>query len=152
MKKSNCRTFLYNELATGSVISTSARKLTALSSNGTVNLGFISCGGRGNQLIKEFKGHSGNLLHQRNLIDAVRVEDSSIFAPGVEVGHHSTGWCNLANIALQTGAEFSSESARGVNGAPEIWGELLDETKLLLGVHGIELESLEINLSLAEER
>jgi hypothetical protein len=97
--------------------------------------------------IREFKGNSGNILHQANFIEAVRNEDSSILASGAEIGHHSTGWCNLANIAYQSGGEFSSEKARGIDGVPKIWGELLDETQRLLSGHNLSLESPGIKLS-----
>jgi len=100
-----------------------------------------------NKLIREFEGNSGTLLHQQNFIEAVRAQDSSILASGAEMGHHSTGWCNLANIAFQTGSEFSQEKARKVDGAPKIWGELLDETQRLLRGHNLDLENPEIKLS-----
>ena len=50
--------------------------------------------------IKEFKGNKGGSMHQENFIDAVRSRDSSLLKADVQVGHDSTGWCNLANIAL----------------------------------------------------
>jgi hypothetical protein len=102
---------------------------------------------KNNQVIREFKGNSGNILHQANFIDAVRAEDPSILASGAEVGHHSTGWCNLANIAYQSGGAFSAEKARGIDGAPKIWEELLDETQQLLSGHNLDLESTGIKLS-----
>jgi predicted dehydrogenase len=99
------------------------------------------------KLVKQFKGTSGSGAHQQNFIDAVRRRDASLLNSGVEVGHHSTGWCNLANIAFRAGATYSHSGAKQVQDAMGVWASLLDDTKQLLGAHGIKMESAEIKLS-----
>jgi len=99
------------------------------------------------KLIKEFRGNSGNGLHQQNFIDAVQKRDPSILRSHVQVGHDSTGWCNLANIAFQTGRTFSNANAKDVQDSSGKWQSLLDEMEQLLGAHDIDIESAEIRLS-----
>ena len=96
--------------------------------------------------IKEFKGGSGS-RHQQNFIDAVRSRDASSLNTDVELGHFSTGWCNLANIAFRAGETFSYSDARQVTGDHGVWNSLLKETAQHLGAHGIGLESAAIKLS-----
>jgi hypothetical protein len=99
------------------------------------------------KLIKEFRGNGGNGLHQQNFIDAVRKRDPSILKSHVQVGHYTTGWCNLANIAYQTGSTFSHVDAKQVQDSSGRWQSLLDDMEQLLGAHGIDIESAEIKLS-----
>ena len=57
------------------------------------------------KLVKEFSGNGGNLLHQQNFIDAIRENSSSRLAAPAQVGHDSTTWCNLINIATRVPSE-----------------------------------------------
>ena len=75
----------------------------------------------------------------------MRARDRSQQNAEVEVGHHSTGWCNLANIAFQCGDQFSSEQAKEIDVAQ--WSTLMNEMKAHTAVHGIEMESDQIRLS-----
>lgn len=102
---------------------------------------------RDGKLIKEFKGSGGQPDHQRNFIDALRRRDPSILNAAVEVGHHSTAWCNLANIMFLSGKMYSHTEARKVGQGAELWGNLLDDMEGLLRGHGIEMTSAEIKLS-----
>ena len=97
--------------------------------------------------IKSFKGKGGNDLHQQNFIDAVRSRDATALNTDVEVGHHSTGWCNLANIAFRAGTAFTHEAAKEVDNDRGVWSGLLGETEKHLGAHGIDIASSEIRLS-----
>jgi hypothetical protein len=97
------------------------------------------------KVIKKFKGNSGNGLHQRNFIEAVRANDPSRLAADVQVGHDSTGWCNLANIAFRAGQQFSREAAAAINDSG--WQSLLGEMESHLGAYKIKLDSPEIALS-----
>ncbi len=99
------------------------------------------------KLVKEFKGTSGSGAHQQNFIDAVRRRDPSILNSGVEVGHFSTGWCNLANIAFRSGVAFTEAAAEKAQDSSGIWGGLVDEMELLLAAHKIDIESAQIKLS-----
>ncbi len=100
--------------------------------------------GEGNK-IKEYGNSSGDVLHQKNFIEAVQKRDRSILNAEVEVGHHSTGWCNLANIAYQAGEKFSSDEAKEVD--LKQWTTLMGEMETHAKVHGVDLESDQIRLS-----
>jgi hypothetical protein len=96
------------------------------------------------KVIKEFKGNSGGRIHQQNFIDAVRKRDSSILNTDVEVGHHSTGWCNLANVAYRAGAAYSQEKAESLKSKE--WLSLLDEMKRLMESHSLKMDSVGMKL------
>lgn len=93
----------------------------------------------------KFSGNSGGRMHQENFIACVRERTPEKLNTDVQVGHHSTGWCNLANIAFQTGSAFSKEAASQVK--DEIWSSLLEEMQTHLKAHGHELTDSAIKLS-----
>jgi predicted dehydrogenase len=99
------------------------------------------------KVVREFKGTSGMGIHQQNFIDAVRRRDPSILNTNVEVGHYSTGWCNLANIAFRAGQPFSSAEAKRVPDTSGQWAALLAEMEQHLGAYGLKLADAEIKLS-----
>ena len=99
------------------------------------------------KLIKKFSGNSGDGLHQKNFIEAVRKRDASILNAPVEIGHDSTGWCNLANIAYRAGSEFSREAVQQVRAGSDIWGGLIGDMHELLATYDIDMESSAIKLS-----
>ena len=94
--------------------------------------------------IREFKGNSGNGLHQQNFIDGVRSGDSTGLNAPVQVGHDSTGWCNLANIAYRSGAPMGAAEARGNSAGGKLWAGLLDEMQDLLAKHELSLEDQQV--------
>ena len=95
--------------------------------------------------IKSFEKSTGDTLHQKNFIEAVRKQDASILNADVEVGNYSTGWSNLANIAVRAGGKFSSDEAREID--LKQWNTLLDEMQAHTAVHGIKLDSDQIRMS-----
>jgi hypothetical protein len=95
--------------------------------------------------IRVFKGNSGQVVHQQNFIDAVRSRDAAQLQAEVQVGHDSSGWCNLANIAFRAGHRFSLREAQSVS-QPH-WRELLESMTALLGRHRIALETDALRLS-----
>ena len=95
--------------------------------------------------IRTFKGNNGDVLHQKNFIDAVRANDPSTLNADVEVGHHSTGWCNMANIAFQTGKTFTTEDAKAIE-LPQ-WKELLRFMTNHAAAHSVDMEGGKIRLS-----
>jgi len=97
--------------------------------------------------IKEFKGNGGNGAHQQNFLDAVRTRDASILMSDAKVGHDSTGWCNVANIAVQAGQTYRHADAKQIAKGADIWEGLLGDMEQLLSAHGIEMESESIRLS-----
>lgn len=96
-------------------------------------------------LIRKFSGNSGGRMHQENFIACVRERTPDKLNTDVQVGHHSTGWCNLANIAFQTGSAFTRDAAGQVS--DEIWTGLLDEMQSHLKAHGVEMTDAAIKLS-----
>jgi hypothetical protein len=100
---------------------------------------------RDGQVIKKFSGNTGHMLHQRNFIDCVRERNSEKLNTDVLVGHHSTGWCNLANIAFQAGSRFDRDAAAQLQ--EPAWTSLLEEMDQHLAAHGVKLESDAIQLS-----
>ena len=65
----------------------------------------------------------------------------------VEVGHYSTGWCNLANITFRSGGTFSFSDANQVPDDAGLWKNLVVEMQQILRAHGIDIESEKIRLS-----
>lgn len=59
--------------------------------------------------IKRFRGDEGS-GHQGNFIESVRNGDPSALNTPAQVGHHSTAWCNFANIAYRTAAMSKSRT------------------------------------------
>jgi hypothetical protein len=94
--------------------------------------------------IKKFKGGGGNGLHHKNFIEAVRKGDASILNTDVEVGHHSTGWCNLANIAFRTGAAFDMDKANQLDNKE--WRGMVDEMKQHLAAHSLDINDCGMKL------
>ena len=99
------------------------------------------------KLIKQFKGMGGNGIHQQNFIDAVRQRDSSMLNSEVEVGHHTTGWCNLANIAFRAGGAFSMDLVTSARKGFAQWESLLEDTGDHLGSYGINASDAAIKMS-----
>ncbi len=97
--------------------------------------------------IRSFKGNSGGRLHQENFIEAVRRRDRGILNTEVLVGHHSTGWCNMANIAYRAGTQFTPAAAVSLSKEVPGWGELVDEMTRHLAAHSVDINSMEMRLS-----
>ena len=95
-------------------------------------------------LIKKFGGTKGE-SHQENFLEAVRKHDRSIQNAEVEIGHHSTGWCNFANIAFRAGGAFSSDQAKEID--LEQWTTLMREMNEHTSAHGIKLQDDQFRLS-----
>ncbi len=95
--------------------------------------------------IKKFSGDNGDVAHQQNFIDAVRSRDASLLNAEIEVGHHSTGWCNLANIAFRAGGRLSYDQAREVG--VEQWQTLLAEMDAHVKAYDMNLSNDQIRLS-----
>ena len=97
------------------------------------------------KVLKKFKGTGGMGLHQANFIDAVRSRQQTSLNTDVEIGHHSTGWCNLANIAFQAGGKFNHEPLMSVD--VDIWQSLLKEMHDHLQAHSVPADSADLRVS-----
>ena len=74
--------------------------------------------------LKQFKGNSGS-RHQQNFVDAIRAGDASLLNAPAQVGHDSTTWCNLINIASRVSTS-ESQSAQPGDWAAEVYESLLE--------------------------
>ncbi len=97
--------------------------------------------------IKKFRGTSGMGAHQVNFIEAVRSRDASILNADVQVGHDSTGWCNLANVAYQTGQPFSYDDAKQIGKGSDLWAGVVGDMDKLLKAHDLKMDDAGIQLS-----
>jgi predicted dehydrogenase len=82
--------------------------------------------------MRAFKGGDINRLHQENFLAAVRSRDRALLTAEVEVGHHSSGWCNLANVGFRAAGAYSFDAARGALPDLPVWSALLDEMQAQL--------------------
>ena len=97
------------------------------------------------KVIRKFSGNSGDVLHQKNFLEAVIANDPSILNAEIEVGHHSTGWCNLANISYRAGSQMSVDDVRSV-GQPQ-WQQLVDQMEEHLDAYDLKLDDKAIQMS-----
>ncbi|QDT07528.1 4-carboxy-2-hydroxymuconate-6-semialdehyde dehydrogenase [Rubripirellula lacrimiformis] len=95
--------------------------------------------------IRDFKGNNGDVLHQRNFIEAVRAQDRSILNAEVEVGNDSTGWCNLANIAFRAGTNQDAVEVGAVD-LPQ-WDTLIGEMTEHLSAYDMDFSNDQIRVS-----
>lgn len=99
------------------------------------------------KVIREFKGNSGNRLHQQNFIDCCRSRDVSALNTDVEMGNLSTGWCNLANIAFQAGEVYSAGAAAELANEVPVWGDLHEEMLKHMAAHKVDPSAGQVKLS-----
>ncbi len=95
---------------------------------------------RDGKTIRTFKGGDIVPLHVQNFFDAMRSRRRESLNSEAQVGHDSTGWCNLANVGYQTASSFSSEQLASAGSGLEAWPVLMAEM-------ASQLEPLEVNLS-----
>lgn len=96
--------------------------------------------------IRKFKGKSHGNSHQDNFLECVKSRKSSDLNAEIQIGHDSTGWCNLANVAHRAGGKFSTGKARkAVN--LETWPELLNEMRKQLSGYGIKGATKQLSMS-----
>ena len=103
------------------------------------------------KLIKEFKGNSGQIEHQRNFIDAVKADDPSSLNAEVAIGKATSEWCNLANIAFRCGRSMDEERAatvaKAAEGAEKIWTEVLDSAQQTLTSNKVSMLNSDVMVS-----
>ncbi|NNJ24964.1 Gfo/Idh/MocA family protein [Alienimonas chondri] len=107
--------------------------------------GGVYLGGRGfgqaydsdGKKLRSFKGGDMTKLHFQNFLDAVRSRKNETLNAEIEVGHHSTGWCNLANVGYRVGREMSSQAGAASDVGFDTWPLVLDEMKTQLARFGV---------------
>lgn len=105
--------------------------------------------GDGN-LIKEFNGTEGT-LHQQNFVHALREGKQSLLNAPVQIGHDSTTWCNLINIASRVHSHEGSEPTEMPNlpmGASST-DSILNDMRSLVPSNSQEANELQLGPKLA---
>jgi hypothetical protein len=80
---------------------------------------------RDGHMIRRFTGDSG-AGHQRNFVTAVHARDRSLLNAEVEIGHRSTAWCNLTDVAIRVGGPYSHDEATRIGQPLQPWTEIID--------------------------
>jgi predicted dehydrogenase len=96
--------------------------------------------------IRRFRGDSG-AGHARNFVDAVRARDRKLLSAEVQIGHQSTAWCNLANIACRIGGPYSDEKTQAIGKDFEPWQMLAHYARVHLEQNGVDIESEDFKVS-----
>ncbi len=91
------------------------------------------------------------LLHVQAFIDAVRNRDESMLNAPIENGHHSTGWCNLANVGVRAGSSFDREQLKQASELP-VWQTILGEMAAQLAPFGVSSGELVVSPTLTHDR
>jgi hypothetical protein len=95
--------------------------------------------------IQKFHGDSG-AKHARNFVDAVRSRDPSRLNAEVQIGHQSTAWCNLANIALEAAAsnealKYQHDKAVTIARGLKAWDDLIATMEQHLAKNSVDVSS-----------
>ncbi len=96
--------------------------------------------------IRKFKGDSG-AGHPRNFVDAVTAHDRRMLHAEVQIGHQSTAWCNLADVAVRSGGPYAHDKAAALDHGFEPWGQLVDVIERHLARNKVDLKSAKLQLS-----
>jgi hypothetical protein len=64
----------------------------------------------------------------------------------VQIGHQSTAWCNLADVALRSGDHYSHEQAIAVRKDFEPWDMLVEQIEQHLKRNNVDLKRAKFQL------
>jgi predicted dehydrogenase len=97
------------------------------------------------KLIRRFRGDSG-AGHPRNFVDSVRAGDRKRLNAEVELGHRSTAWCNLANIAIRACESngklaYRHAAAEAIDDGFAPWEALLGMIETHAAKNSVEVDS-----------
>jgi hypothetical protein len=96
--------------------------------------------------IRKFKGDAG-ANHPRNFVDAVHARNRKLLNAEVEIGHQSTAWCNLANIACRVGTPYADKSTRAIGEGFWPWGALVGITREHLARNDVDIDNSDFKCS-----
>jgi hypothetical protein len=85
------------------------------------------------------KGDSG-AGHARNFVDAVRAHDRKLLNAEVAIGHQTSAWCNLANIACRVGGPYSDNAANAIGEGVWAWAGLVGAAREHLARNDVDIE------------
>ena len=95
--------------------------------------------------IRPFKGDAG-AKHARNFVDAVKSHNRKTLNAEVQIGHQSTAWCNLADVALRSGQHYSHDRATAVSKTFEPWGKLVEAIEQHLVRNNVDIKKSKFQL------
>jgi predicted dehydrogenase len=106
------------------------------------------CGGRGggaaydshDQLVRQFQGDKGD-GHFRNFVDAALAHDRKQLKADVAIGHRSTAWCSLVDVAVRIGSNYEHEQALAVDREAETWAHVTQLIERHLGDNSVDITS-----------
>ncbi|HEX2476030.1 MAG TPA: Gfo/Idh/MocA family oxidoreductase [Lacipirellulaceae bacterium] len=101
---------------------------------------------RDGKIIRRFKGDSG-AGHARNFVDAVASRDRKRLNAEVKIGHASTAWCNLVNIACRVGGQYADEKTRSIGSDVDLWPQLVGQAHEHLRRNGADIAKSEFKIS-----
>lgn len=94
--------------------------------------------------IREFRGPSDRDIvtpHVQNFVDAVGSRNRATLNAPVETGHHSTGWCNLANVAFRAGTSYQGDRLESV-GSLDAWPLVIQQMEQQLKPFDVSAQQL----------
>ena len=100
--------------------------------------------------IRRFKGDAG-AKHPRNFVDAVTARNPGLLNAEVQIGHQSSAWCNLANVATQaaeanSASSYNPDTARAIGHGLAPWSKLVETMEQHLAKNSVD-PSTEFTLS-----
>jgi len=101
--------------------------------------------------IRKFKGSDIVFLHVQNFFDAMRSRDRDELNAEAQIGHDSTGWCNLANVGYQTASSFNAEQLAVAGSHLEAWPVLMKELESQLAPLKINVSDLKVSPKLQHD-
>ncbi|MEL7335887.1 MAG: Gfo/Idh/MocA family oxidoreductase, partial [Planctomycetota bacterium] len=90
------------------------------------------------------------LMHARAFINAVQSRDASLLNAPIDQGHYSSGWCNLANVAVRAAAGNVDESIHEASDFG-VWSLILDEMANQLAPFRVSPESIRFSQRLKHD-
>lgn len=97
------------------------------------------------RVIRQLRGDSG-ACHQQNFVESVRENAPGRLTAPVEVGYHSTSWCNLANIATRVTERGLLKKGPADSAASSIIADEVANMKKLLADYQLAGEASDFDL------
>jgi predicted dehydrogenase len=88
--------------------------------------------------IRRFHGDTGN-NHFRNFVDASLAHDRRRLKADVPIGHRSTAWCSLVDVAIRVGSGYQHEQALAVDHDSSSWNAITQMLERHLGENSVDV-------------
>ena len=76
----------------------------------------------------------------------MKAHDRKLLNAEVQIGHQSTAWCNLADVALRAGKHYSHDKAVAVQQELRAWGSLVDQIEQHLKRNKVDIKKSKFQL------